>query len=785
MPLDTRSDVTTTPLPAAATSSFATRLAAVGAVVFVANAGLLVLQLVAGRLLSPFIGSSLETWTAVIAAFLAGIAVGNAVGGRLADRAGWGGRLAVYLLVGAAAAGWMAVLPWLLNGTSWHAALPLGPRIPVLAFALCFPVAFALSLLTPVAIRLGVPDVRRTGLVSGVVFGLSTLGCVLGNYVTGFVLIPALAVDHIVFGVAGVLAVTAAVTLGWKATPRSAPAVGRNEPTTNAAALTMPVACLVVFLCSFAGMTLELSATRLLAPVFGVSIFTWTGVIGVMLVGTCLGNWLGGWLADRGGAARTPAARKLAAAGFMLAAGVLAVGVPVLFAQLQKWGAFTPFGLVGQIVAWTFALFFLPMLALGTISPQVIRLAVPDVAHAGRTAGRVYAWSTAGAIAGTFATGYVLISSVGVLVTLLAAAVLPCVAAVLVADPRKHPNMLYAVSGVAGALLGGGIIATGVDLAALKTEWRVKFATVRPDAESNYYTITVSGEEKHTEDQQPLAAVVGPASVRPRALRVMNLDHLTHSIADLNDPTFLHYPHERIQLEAVYAARHAHPAEQRVLVIGGGGYTFPRCAKTLLPTAAIDVVEIDPAVTAVAESRMGFDPKLAVAHHMDGRQFVAERAESGAYHVVTLDAVNDYSVPYHLLTHESHEAVKRTLTADGVYLVTVIDEVAHGKLWKATYHTLAKSFPHVRVVFPPSLFDPADPTKLERSVIVLYASATPFENTQTAAAARHPLAPTLAEAVPDATVRAMLATEPPLVLTDQFAPVDNLMMQVFRNQWQK
>ena len=55
---------------------------------------------------------------------------------------------------------------------------------------------------------------------------------------------------------------------------------------------------------------------------------------------------------------------------------------------------------------WTAALFFLPMFLLGTVSPQVIRLAVRDWDHAGRVAGRVYAWSCAGAIAGTFATGW-------------------------------------------------------------------------------------------------------------------------------------------------------------------------------------------------------------------------------------------------------------------------------------------------------------------------------------------------------------------------------------------
>src|SRR5436309_6676505 len=82
------------------------RLAGVGLVVFLANAALLVLQLVAGRLLAPFVGSSLETWTAVIGVFLAGIALGNALGGRLADRYPTPRALAALLAVGAVAAVW-------------------------------------------------------------------------------------------------------------------------------------------------------------------------------------------------------------------------------------------------------------------------------------------------------------------------------------------------------------------------------------------------------------------------------------------------------------------------------------------------------------------------------------------------------------------------------------------------------------------------------------------------------------------------------------------------------
>ena len=198
------------------------RLAGVGLVVFFANAALLVLQLVAGRLLAPFIGSSLETWTSVIGVFLAGIALGNGFGGKIADRYPTPRTLAVLLALGAVAALWMLMFPKVLAATGLHKHIALGPRIPVLAAALCLPAGLVLSLLTPVAIKLGLPDVSKTGRVAGLIFALSTLGCLLGNYATGFYLIPTFPINTLVTISAGVLfglAVLTLVLLRAKPTP--------------------------------------------------------------------------------------------------------------------------------------------------------------------------------------------------------------------------------------------------------------------------------------------------------------------------------------------------------------------------------------------------------------------------------------------------------------------------------------------------------------------------------------------------------------------------------------
>src|SRR5262245_40025676 len=108
-------------------------LVGLGAVVFLANAGLLVLQLLAGRFLAPFIGSSVETWTCVIGVFLTGIALGNHYGGRIADRSPSTRTLATLLALGAVAS--LSMILWwaLLWSTEIDRVLPLGPRIPILA----------------------------------------------------------------------------------------------------------------------------------------------------------------------------------------------------------------------------------------------------------------------------------------------------------------------------------------------------------------------------------------------------------------------------------------------------------------------------------------------------------------------------------------------------------------------------------------------------------------------------------------------------------------------------
>src|SRR5512143_2259921 len=161
---------------------------------------------------------------------------------------------------------------------------------------------------------------------------------------------------------------------------------------------------LIVFVSNTCVMVLELVAGRMIAPYVGVSLYTWTSVIGVVLAGISLGNYLGGWLADRW------ASLRLLGLIFLLG-GLSAFGTLLAEGVGDQLPASWP--MVVQIIVLTAALFFLPSMILGAVSPVVAKLAVRDLRRTGRTVGRIYAAGTVGSIVGTFATGFVLISAFG------------------------------------------------------------------------------------------------------------------------------------------------------------------------------------------------------------------------------------------------------------------------------------------------------------------------------------------------------------------------------------
>jgi len=493
---------------------------------------------------------------------------------------------------------------------------------------------------------------------------------------------------------------------------------------------------LIVFVSSACIMILELVAGRIIAPYVGVSLYTWTSIIGVVLAGISLGNYLGGWLADRWASLRF-------LGGIFLLGGLTSFGILTV-----DWvGRVTPgsWPIVFEILALTTLLFFIPSLILGTVSPVVAKLAVQDLSKTGLTVGKIYAFGTAGSIVGTFATGFVLISWFGTHTIVWGVGILLVLLGLLFSLTQQRVLLTVAALGLVGSSVG--VSAQG-------------WLTGPCMRETNYFCIKVKEEQREG----------GP-------VRILILDRLVHSHSSLDDPTRLVYGYEKIYAEvtAYEAARQSEPL--RALFIGGGGYTFPRYMATLYPDSQLHVIEIDPGVTAVAYDHLGVTPEMDIlTFNQDARLFL-EEPPIRPYDLIMGDAFNDFSVPYHLTTREFNERVKLWLEDDGLYVVNMIDGV-RGDFLRAYLHTLRQTFPHVYLA-PTAASWQSSP----RTTFVLIGSRSPLDETafQTIDAGDGE-ALLAGQLFSQTEVEALLASGPAILLTDQYAPVDQMLAPVVRGE---
>jgi spermidine synthase len=490
---------------------------------------------------------------------------------------------------------------------------------------------------------------------------------------------------------------------------------------------------LIVFVSSACSMILELVASRIIAPHVGVSLYTWTSVIGVVLAGMSLGNYLGGRLADRWASLRLLGI--LFCLGGLASLAVLAVDHLDITSQIEL-------PLIDEILVLITALFFVPSTILGTISPVIAKLAVRDLAKTGSTVGKIYAASTLGSIVGTFATGFWLISWFGTHTIIWG------VGLVLLAL-----GLLFFLGSrwqwIVPALL---ILASGSMPA-----WRADWLRGPCTRETNYFCISVHDEERDGE-----------------TVRVLILDRLVHSYTSLNNPTKLVYGYEK-----AYGEITAYQAERNgslsALFIGGGGYTFPRYMEAVYPDSRIDVIEIDPGVTQVAYDLLGLKRDTRIAsYNQDARMFLLGQPTT-TYDLIMGDAFNDFSVPYHLTTLEFNERVHAWLKNDGIYAVNIIDG-GWGNFVRAYTHTLRQTFRYVYV--SPSIASWRDAA---RSTFVLIASDTPLDldllqeiNGGSALVVQHMLG--------QQELDALLGEKRAVTLTDRYTPVDQMLAPVFLDQ---
>ncbi len=499
--------------------------------------------------------------------------------------------------------------------------------------------------------------------------------------------------------------------------------------------------CLLVFIASACTLVIELIAGRIMAPYVGVSLYTWTSIIGIVLAGMSVGNYLGGVVADRQASRRT--------LGTIFIAGSVACLLILVITDVVIGQTFR-LSLLPRIVIYTTAIFLLPSLVLGMVSPLAVKLALADLQRTGNTVGTIYAFSTAGSILGTFLTGFWLISWLGTrsIVWIVAGVLLLTGLAV----GRFHRSR--------GGRIANGLVVPVVALAIFGFVWQGWNAGKyrAPCAvESNYYCIQIN---ETFENGKPARALM--------------LDRLIHSFVVLDDPTALGYGYERAYADLTQMQLSSRP-QTHTLFIGGGGYSFPRYIDATYPNAAIDVIEIDPEVTKVAHNQLGLGDKTRIrSFNQDARTFLLEWPDPQQYDIVFGDAFNDLSIPYHLTTVEFNRIVQQRMKPDGIYLVNVIDKFEDGEFLKAYANGLRAVFPYVYLFGRGSEFLPFD-----RNTYVLMASGQPLNRAAFDAITSNEGIVDRTTALEQDRLNAYLKSGRALTLTDDFAPVDQLLARLF------
>lgn len=417
------------------------------------------------------------------------------------------------------------------------------------------------------------------------------------------------------------------------------------------------LAAALVFIAAGAVLMLEILAVRLLAPYVGLTLETTTSIIGAALAGIAGGAAVGGWLADR-----TDTRRLIA---LLLVGGGL---LSLLIVPMVRWLGPGARG-DGDLAALGITIIALVPAAamLSAVSPAVAHLQLHDLRASGTVVGRLSAWGTAGALIGTFGTGFVLVPLMPVTAAVLAIGAVLVVVGVALAATSRVLSPAIATGAAATAIVFGGF----------------SVALASPcDTETRYHCVSV---------------VADPARASGYELL---LDEARHSYVDVEDPTYLEYAYAQWVADGIDAtSRPGAPLD--VVFIGGGGFTLPRWLLATRPGSSSRVLEVDGELVDVARERLGLRTSPALRVTVGDARLGMLDIPTDSADVVVGDAFGNYAVPWHLATAEWTDEVMRVLKPGGLYALNVIDYRPQ-ELLRAEAATLLDAFADVRLVAVPA-----------------------------------------------------------------------------------
>ncbi len=627
-------------------------------------------------------GVSHAAISTVLAAFMAGLAIGSVALGRVADRVRHPLRLYALLELGVGASA--AALPFTLSAVN-DAYVSMARGMPAHSWALAaarFLLCFAL-LLVPTTLMggtlpaIGRHVIRRSeavGLGAGVLYGANTVGGILGAAMTGFVLLGAMgahrtamlavALNAAAAAAAGALSLKAAPIRPGEPGPAAQPAGPSPAPDRPALATFV----LIAFgISGAASLAYEVLWTRVLIYFMDLTIYSFTTILVTFLTGLALGSFLFARWADR-------VRNLLGLFGSMQLAIALSAMYVVhslgkLFSVAERVApsvASDPEAIF-MVVRFTIASVFilLPTIVMGGTFPVVARLYTRDLRRLGRSLGDLYGANTLGCVIGSLAAGFVLLHLVGAqqaigLVALVSGAL--GIGAIIASRARRAVLL---------SLAAAGVLAVGMLLA-----WRVPPAVM----------FSRRAIEQHLEllhyKEGPEASL---AVLRnPFGSREININGLSTAYSDYGDIL----SHKLLAHPPALMAREPRSA----LVVGlGMGSTVWSLAQ--YPLERIDCVELVPAERETAtfflpeNGGVLDDPRVTLIIG-DGRNYLL--TTSRKYDIISFNAIHPAFSPY-LYTREFYQLCKSRLTDDGVICGWLPTNSGHFPSLLATFREV---FPH-------------------------------------------------------------------------------------------
>jgi predicted membrane-bound spermidine synthase/Tfp pilus assembly protein PilF len=593
----------------------------------------LIYEVVWTRMLTQIFGNTTYAIATVLSAFMAGLAIGSYLFGRIADRGKNDFLLYGLLEAGVGIYGFLVPRLFELGQTLYRPIFGINESYPFVFNLLLFFLSFTLLVIPtllmgatlPVLSRFFVRRLGDLGRKVGDLYATNTLGAVLGCAFAGYIFIPQMGMRRTVFLAAGTNLLIAAVIVfvdfirdkqaGAIVAPENTDALS-SAPSSETPSWLGWVVLSSFCLSGFAALIYENAWTRALTLVIGSSIYSFTTMLVTFLVGLAFGGFLYARLSgDREVRLSTFGFIELWIGLAALATIPLFERLPLIFVRLLQ-GFGDSFNTFLSLQLFLSALVMLvPTILLGLTFPMVARLFTQSLYRVGSGVGNSYAANTLGAIIGSFIGGFILIPFIGVENTIIFATVVNLLVGcfLVLADSRMSPAPRYVV--------GAAVLVLAVLIPFRVPRWDPHIltsgVTIYNDRFEALPTDSLRLEEMKRDDvlyyREGLTVTV---SVH----RIPGGDYIYFRSNGKIDGS---YGDALSQLMTGYIPIMLHPNAQRVAVIGLGTGMSAHALATF-PVKKIEVIEIEPAMI---EASKFFDRASAKLGRLPtGVKFPAEPA---------------------------------------------------------------------------------------------------------------------------------------------------------------